>query len=497
MTSPAPESQLLTVAQMGAADRGAVAAGIPGVDLMDTAGKAVALAVMERFRPQPVEIYCGPGNNGGDGFVAARYLAGAGWPVTLKAMRSADAYRGDAAHHAALWQGATEPIAEAPPAAGALVIDALFGAGLDRPLQGLPAQVVSGWQRAGAKVIAVDVPSGLDGDSGQALGDCACTAAVTVTFCRRKPGHLLLPGRGLCGEVVLADIGIPDSVVAAQEPNTFRNGPALWGSALRWRDETSHKFAFGSLLIRGGAEMTGAGRLAARAALRVGSGLVTLAAPAAALPLYALAGAAVILATCESASDWARLVGEPRRSAFLVGPGNGLGEDTRAAALSALASGRACLLDADAISVFAGEEETLAKARGGPLVITPHEGEFARLFPNLSGSRIQRAPAAARLIGGVVVLKGSDTIIASPDGRVAINDNAPPSLAVAGAGDVLSGLIAGLLSQGLDAFEAAAAGVWLHGAAAGEATTAGLMADDLPDRLPNVLLALKSDEAPR
>ncbi len=490
MTSPAPESQLLTVAQMGAADRAAMAAGIPGSLLMDNAGKAVARAVMERFEPQAVEIYCGPGNNGGDGFVAARYLAGAGWPVRLWAMRRPADYRGDAADHAALWQGATQSLTDARPAEGALTVDALFGAGLDRPLEGKPAELLSSWERAGAKVIAVDVPSGLDGDNGQVLGDSACPAAVTVTFCRRKPGHLLLPGRRLCGEVVLADIGIPAAVVAEQAPSFFHNGPGLWGGALRWRDETSHKFAFGSLLIRGGEEMTGAGRLAARAALRVGSGLVTLAASAAALPLYALAGAAVILAPCDAPARWRELVGEPRRSAILVGPGNGLGPETREAAVAALESGRACLLDADAISVFAGQHEALAEARRGPLVITPHEGEFARLFPKLSGPRVERARAAAKLIGGVVVLKGSDSIIAAPDGRVAINDNAPPSLAVAGAGDVLSGLIGGLLAQGLDPFDAAGAGVWLHGAAAGTGSS-GLMADDLPDRLPAVLAGLR------
>ncbi len=476
---------------MGAADRGAVAAGIAGVELMDRAGLAVARAVMEGFEPQPVSIYCGPGNNGGDGFVAARYLAEAGWPVSLFALRDREAYSGDAAHHAALWSGPVQPAEAADPAAAGLVVDALFGAGLDRPIKGLAADLLSGWGRAGARVVAVDVPSGLDGDSGQVVGEAFCPAALTVTFCRLKPGHLLQPGRSHCGLVLLADIGIPEAVVAAQKSQSYENGPALWAGALRWRGPESHKYTAGSLMIRGGAEMTGAARLAARAGLRVGSGLVTLAVPRSSFPIYALSAAAVILAPVETPEDWERALQERRTTALLLGPGNGADAATRRAALAALESGKACLLDADAISVFAGEAEVIARARRAELVVTPHEGEFARLFPELKGPRVERARAAAKALGGVVVLKGSDSLIAAPDGRLAINANAPPGLAIAGAGDVLSGLASGLLAQGLPAFEAAAAAVWLHGAAAGDAV-AGLIADDLPDRLPAILDGLRS-----
>ncbi len=490
MPNPSADPSLLTVAEMGAADKAAIAAGTPGTVLMDRAGHAVARAIMQRFRPQPLAVFCGPGNNGGDGFVIARALAGVGWPVRLLVLGDAASYRSDAASHVALWQGEIEvaELAELDP--GSLVVDALFGAGLDRPLKGLAAQLVDGWKDGGARVVAVDVPSGLDGDSGHVLGEHCCPAILTVTFCRRKPGHLLQPGRRLCGEVVTADIGIADGIVEALGPRFFHNTPALWQGSLRWRGPESHKYSFGSLLLRGGGEMTGAGRLAARAALRVGSGLVTIAAPRESLPVYALSAAAVILAPCADEEDWRNLLSERRLSAVLVGPGNGLDEATRTAVLDALASGKPCLMDADAISVFAGMAEHLATARRGPLVLTPHEGEFSRLFPGFTGNRVDRAQAAAKDLGAVIVLKGSDSIIAAADGRVAINDNAPPGLAVAGAGDVLSGLIAGLLAQGLPAFEAAAAAVWMHGAAAGM-TRAGLLADDLADRIPAILETLR------
>ncbi len=490
MAGPRSDPALLTVAQMGAADRGAMSAGVAGQVLMDRAGFSVAEAIIRHYAPQKVAVFCGPGNNGGDGFVAARYLAEAGWPVTLYSLKDPAAYKGDAAYHARLWTGKVLPATEAQLEGVGLIVDALFGAGLDRPLAGLAARLVGAWEAASAEVVAVDVPSGLDGDSGQVLGGICCPAAMTVTFCRLKPGHLLQPGRRYCGALRLADIGIPDSVVAAQNPEIFQNGPALWGGALRWRNEESHKYSFGSLLIRGGAEMTGAGRLAARAGLRVGCGLVTLAAPRASLPIYALAGAAIILAPVETPEEWEARLKERRITAILIGPGNGADLATHRAALAALDSGKACLLDADALTVFAGAAESLAAARQGPLVVTPHEGEFARLFPDLEGTRVQRARAAAKALGGVVVLKGSDSIIAAPDGRLAINCNASPGLAIAGAGDVLSGLTAGLLAQGVPPFEAAAAAVWIHGAAAGE-QVAGLIADDLPDRLPAILSELR------
>ncbi len=482
--------EVLTVAEMAAADRAAIAAGVSGFALMEAAGRAVADAAAGLLPAGgSVLLLCGPGNNGGDGFVAARHLSSRGFAVRLAAAQPPERYEGEAGRHAALWQGACERLeAGHGEARVALVVDALFGAGLNRPLEGTAAAVVARLNERRAPVLAVDVPSGLAGDSGEALGGLALAAQATVTFCRKKAAHLLLPGRDLCGRVTVADIAIPDESVAALAPRLAETGPWL-AAALPRRDAASHKYDFGYLLIRGGATMTGAARLAARAALRSGAGLVGLAAPAAALPVYATVAASLILLPAEGVAGWRDALADERRNALLVGPGNGVDADTRRAVLDALASGRSLLLDADALTAFAGEAETLAAARQGALVVTPHEGEFRRLFPGLSGNRLERARAAAALLGGVVLLKGSDTVIAAPDGRAAINGSAPPALAVAGSGDVLAGLVGGLLAQGLPAFEAAALGAWLHGRLA-EGAGRGLIADDLPERLPALFAGL-------
>ena len=488
---------VLSVAQMYAADRAAMAAGVPGVDLMEQAGAAVAEAVLGLGSGGPVLVLCGPGNNGGDGFVAARHLADAGRAVRLALLGERDSLTGDAAHHAGLWTGAAEPLDPGLLTGEELVVDALFGAGLARPLVGAARAVVERLNELASPVVAVDVPSGVSSDSGAVLGEVAVRARTSVTFFRKKPGHLLYPGRALSGAVAVADIGIPDGVLDDIGPDTWENGPALWGAAVPWRQAGDHKYRFGHALLRGGAEMTGAARLAARAALRVGAGLVTLAAPRAAMPIYAAASASVITAPLDSTGAFEALLADRRRDAVLLGPGAGLTEDTRVAVSAALAGGeRAVVLDADALSVFAGEPDGLFEAIAGPAVLTPHEGEFARLFPDLTddeaaGGKLERARAAARRSGAVVLLKGADTVIAAPDGRAALNANAPPELATAGSGDVLAGLVVGLLAQGLPAFEAAAAAAWLHGEAAA-GLGPGLISDDLPEALPEVLRRLKA-----
>ncbi len=486
--------ELLTVAEMARADAAAVAAGVPGVELMENAGRAVAGAVRARHQPGPVVVLCGPGNNGGDGFVAARHLAAAGWSVRLALLGARARLRGDAAHHAGLWEGPVEAVEE-PGAAGLLdgagvVIDALFGAGLSRPLEGAARQVVEALASSRVPVVAVDMPSGVSGDSGAVLGEVAVRAACTVTFFRKKPGHLLLPGRQLCGEAIVADIGIPGSVLGEIAPRTFENGPGLWGDPYPWREPGDHKYRFGHALVLGGATMTGAGRLAARAALRAGAGLVTVACPPAALPIYALSMPSAIVAPLDSEADYRALLADARKNAVLLGPGNGVGGETRARTLAALAAEKATVVDADALTSFQDRPADLFGAVSGPCVLTPHEGEFGRLFPDLAGDKLGRARAAAAASGAVVLLKGADSAIAAPDGRAAINANAPAALATAGTGDVLAGLIVGLLAQGMPSFEAACAAAWLHGEAAA-ALGPGLIAEDLSEALPGVLKRLR------
>jgi NAD(P)H-hydrate epimerase len=336
-------------------------------------------------------------------------------------------------------------------------------------------------------ILAVDIPSGVTGDGGEDWG--AAAAVCTVTFMRKKPGHLLLPGRDLCGEVVVADIGIPHAVISSLPTDTWENAPALWRDKLPQLQAAANKYSRGHALLYGGYPMTGAARMAARAAARMGAGLTTIAVPQEAFAIYASALTSIMVHPLMKEHDVAHLLQDTRYTGFLIGPGAGVNDATRTRALAMLATGKPTVIDADAISVFASRADELFQAIRGPCVITPHEGEFKRLFET-SGDKLSRARLAARSSGAVVVLKGADTVIAAPDGRGIINSNAPATLATAGSGDVLGGLILGLLTQGMDAFPAAAAAVWVHGAAAADFGP-GLLAEDLPDLAPSVLRRLK------
>jgi hydroxyethylthiazole kinase-like uncharacterized protein yjeF len=472
---------LLTVDQMGRADKAAVKLGVPGERLMDAAGWAVAMQTAKRFPPCRVSILCGPGNNGGDGFAAARYLRRRGWPVRLGLLGRLSGLKGDAALHASLWEGGIEPLSPGLLDGADLVIDALFGAGLSRPLSGIARQVI---EQIAVPVVAVDVPSGVHGDSGQVMG-AAAQACLTVTFFRKKPGHLLLPGRDLCGEVALADIGIPEAALDAIKPRCWENGPALW--TLPKPGALSHKYARGHALILGGAEMTGAARLASRAARRAGAGMATLAAPSSSLPLYGADQAGLVTRPLDRVAELPRLIKACKANALLAGPGLGLGRDTGPLVLAALAARLPTVLDADALSVFEGRAKELFKAIQSPCLMTPHGGEFKRLFAS-TGDRLSQARLAAKACGAVILLKGADTVIAHPDGRAVINE-APPDLATAGSGDVLAGLAAGLMAQGMPPFEAAQAASWLH-AEAGRRLGAGLVAEDLAGEMPALLAGL-------
>ena len=489
-------SMLLSVEAMYRADAAAVEAGVPGVELMEAAGAAVAGALMERWSQRPVLILCGPGNNGGDGFVAARYLSEAGWPVRLALLGARDKLSGDAATQAERWRGAVEPLSDEWLAEGpglddaGIVVDALFGAGLSRPLGGPLPAIVAAVTEQGLPVVAVDVPSGLSGDGGTVLGDAAFQAAVTVTFVCKKPGHVLLPGRLHCGDIVVADIGTPRGVIEVAGVDTWENAPALWLDRVPWRRLTDHKYRFGHALVLGGDPVTGAGRLAARGALRVGAGLVSIACTRESWPIYAVSVPSVITTVMDQLDDFTALLADPRKNAVLIGPGSGLSDATRRHTLAALGADKAVVLDADALTAFADQPDALFDAIKDPTVLTPHEGEFARLFGDLTGDKLGRTRAAAARSGAVLLLKGGDSVIAAPDGRAVINANATADLATAGSGDVLAGLVTGLLAQGLDGFDAACAATWIHGAA-GAAFGPGLIAEDLPDLVPPVLSQLK------
>lgn len=464
---------LLTPAQMARAD---AASAVPVEQLMEAAGRAVARAAAARFRPCRVLVLAGPGNNGGDGYVAARRLHEAGWPVAVAAM-APPRPGGPAADAAGRWAGPVVPFAPEEAARARLVIDALLGAAPARPLAPGAAAVL---RAAGGPVLAVDVPSGLDGLSGEALGDVAA-AAVTVTFARLKPGHLLLPGRALCGELVLADIGLPAEALArgleGEEPRSFRNAPGLW--RLPAPEADAHKYRRGHVVVAGGA-MPGAARLAASAARRAGAGLVTLAATSPeAARVFASGEPGIIVADPPAKA----LLADGRRNAWVIGPGLAPDGETRRLLDAAIWAGRSIVVDAGALAASAGQPDALR----GAAVLTPHAGEFTRIFGEIGPDRVAAARAAAWRTGVVVVLKGPDTVIAAPDGRAAINHNAPPSLATAGTGDVLAGTLGGLLAQGMAPFEAACAAVWLQGAAAPQGP--GVVAEDVLAGLPAALRA--------
>jgi hydroxyethylthiazole kinase-like uncharacterized protein yjeF len=412
--------------------------------LMQAAGRAVARAVQRHFAPCRTLVLAGLGHNGGDGRVAARFLAQAGWPVQVLAAAAAspaDVARAD------------------------LVIDAVVGAGLSRDLSPQIADLL----RAARRIAAIDIPSGVDGATGQIRG-FAAPAELTITFVRRKPGHLLFPGRRLCGTTELAQIGMPDRIVAEIAAKTWRNGPWLW--TLPAQNPTGHKYSSGDVTVLSGT-MPGAARLACAAARRAGAGMVTLLSEVAVMPPEA----GLIVRT----DQLKELLKDERRKIWVCGPG--LGVAGAGAKLDQLiAAGRTIVADADALTACAGAPERLR----GTAVITPHAGEFARVFGPVGGDKLAAARHAAAICGAVTILKGADTVIAAPDGRAAINDNAPPWLATGGTGDVLSGMTAAFLAQGMAPFEAACAAVWIHGAAA-QACGFGMLAEDLPAKIPDAV----------
>lgn len=513
--------ELLTVGQMAQADALTIETGTTGFTLMQAAGRAVAQAIQQRWSPRATVVLCGPGNNGGDGFVVATELLQQGWPVRVALLVAPEQLSGDArcaweawrvqcTAHAAI-SGQSElcaPMSMTCLEGQALVVDALFGAGLTRPLEGMAVDVLARAQAKGLPIVAVDVPSGVWGDSGASTGAVHCD--LTVTFFRFKPGHLLMPGRALCGERVLAHIGIADAVLPALDVRAWENTPALWQTVFPKADMAGHKYHRGHALVWGGPLMTGAPRLAARSAARVGAGLTTVCVPQAAWPVYAASLTSIMVQPLVGAgpNQWQgglqTVLEDARLSGVLMGPGALGGTHPgglKALVLTVLASGRPVVLDADALSVFQDDPSLLFAAiagHGRPVVMTPHDGEFARIFPpeTMAGcdGKVAKARKAAQLSGAVVLLKGSDTVVAAPDGRVAINASAPPTLATAGSGDVLAGLILGLLAQGMPAWQAACAAVWLHGEAA-QAFGPGLVADDLPDMVPTALRRLAAQGA--
>ena len=513
----ADAAALLTPEEMRAADRQTMASGTPGIVLMERAAEAVRDAALGLFpEARRIAFLAGPGNNGGDGFAAARLLRAEGRAATVFSLKETSALEGDAGLAAAAWHGPRRPLDDFDPTQADLVVDGLFGAGLARPVGGAAAQAIAAANDALAPILAIDLPSGVSGLTGACLGE-AVRAQATVTFFRLKPGHLLQPGRGRCGRTIVADIGIADEVLAQIGPKTFASGPALWQDRLAMPTDAGHKYDRGhAVVFSGGASKTGAARMAAMAALRGGAGLVTVFSPGDALLANAAQLTAIMLRRCDDVASLSEKLEDTRFNAFALGPGFGSGGLARIYAATVLGAGRRLVLDADGITSFQEDPEELfrcakeAQARepatvknvptGPRLVLTPHAGEFKRLFPDIAAdeslSKLERARQAAERSGAVVVLKGRDTVIAAPDGRAAINATGTAWLATAGTGDVLTGLVTAQLAQGSPSFEAACAAVWMHGRAA-ELFGPGLIAEDLAPTLPRVFAELEDAEPAR
>ncbi len=459
-----PGPLLVTAAEMREAEAVAMAGDITGEVLMARAADEAARVILQAMPGQAALVLCGPGNNGGDGFGVATRLRAAGIAVRIAADQLPTA--GPAAAFAAPWRDAFEPFATVGDET--LIIDAVFGTGLTRPLPPAVAAMFDRLRDSRAMVIALDLPSGIDSDTGAALG-MPLAADLTIAFGGLKRGHWLGDGRKLSGRVEIVDIGV-------SVPGQVRGliAPSMTGI-----DKISHKYQLVGVLVIAG-EQAGATRLAALAALRAGAGAVTLVGGCGGVPADA------IMAASDAAA--LALLGTPKVRAVALGPGLDATERGRDWLQRLLGGQTPVVLDAGALALCSGPRNVFADA-AAPRVLTPHDGEFARLFGPPGADRVGAVQAAAVISGGIVLLKGRETIIASPDGRVAINNHATPWLATAGSGDVLTGIIAALLAQGLAPFDAAQAGAWLHGDA-GKRGGPGLIADDLPRLLVDVLKGL-------
>lgn len=490
MTFPA---DILTVRAMSAADAHAIQKGQSGIALMQTAGAALARAITSRFAARGTAVLCGPGNNGGDGWEVAQGLKAQGWDVTVFSLVERSALKGDAAIAASRWSGPVRPMETFEPHRHALVVDALFGAGLSRPLEGLCADIAKQLDGSDSVVVSADIPSGLNGDLGRASGP-VMRADLTVTFHRLKPAHLLQPGRSLCGEIVLADIGIPDSWSASIPACAQVNSPDLWALPCPLAMAQTHKHKRGRLCVLSGPPgSTGAAVLSARAGLIGGAGFVTLLSGAKDVADLSLSEPSLVVRALDNQQTLGRQLDGLRANGLVLGPGGGMTSLLKAQVIEALRSGVPLVLDADALSLFENDPQALFADLHEGVVLTPHAGEFARLFPGLATktdqNKIEVTQRAASICGAIILYKGADTVIATPDGRVRVNVHASPRLATAGTGDVLAGLIGSFLAQGMNAFDAASAGAFVHGEAGrlcGSGSTVNTVLAQLPEALARI-----------
>ena len=471
---------VVTAKEMYRAEDLGTKSGTTKLELMENACRSVVSEISARWTPRKTLIVCGPGENGGDGLGVACLLRQRRWTVEVALEDPDKVFLGNTKIMAERWGGAYVDLASVQMKDYVLVIDALYGIGLNRALSGYLVEFFQELNRYKIDVVAIDIPSGVSADTGQVLGGCA-NASLTITFGRPKPGHFLVPGKIFCGRLIVADIGLESSMFKTSGQTTKLNGPDLWLDRIPFPESNMHKYDRGhAVVVAGGSEnSTGAGLLAGEAALRAGAGLVTIAAPADALQYYSSGSPSIMVESVMDRDGLDSILTDERKNVVLIGPGTGVTDRTLNWASWILSLPKKVILDADALTCFSSDPKQLFELTSSDTVLTPHDGEFNRLFPNIStGDKITRARLAAKLTGAVIVYKGSDTVIADPEGNIVINLNAPATLAIAGTGDVLSGIILGFLAQGCGVFDASCIGVWCHGLAA-EHLGAGLISSDL------------------
>ncbi|PHR58034.1 MAG: bifunctional ADP-dependent NAD(P)H-hydrate dehydratase/NAD(P)H-hydrate epimerase [Robiginitomaculum sp.] len=477
-----------------ALDQVAEDAGVCGFQLMENAGNGMGRIIMARFAPKNACIVCGPGANGGDGYVVAKYLFEQGCAVSLLSLSPPNPNTVAAQMEARLPAGVQREVKTIPTDCE-IIIDCMFGAGLDRPIIARPAVLIEQVNAHPAPVIAADLPSGINGDRAQP-GTPSIIAAMTITFEVLKLAHVLEPARSQCGEIVVIDIGFPAGTIDQVEPIAVQNHPSLWPQIPVIPDMLSHKHNRGRLLVDcGGPLQSGAARLAARAGLRIGAGWVTLCGTEDAMQVCANHETSIVLSVRQQGEPIAEVMRSQTPDCVLLGPAGGVGEAMKRQVLDLLQTGTATVLDADALTSFAEHPQDLLEACHAKTVLLPHEGEFRRLFADLTtktGNKISRVKAAAQRAGCTVLLKGADSVMADADGRVVVNTHTSSWLATLGTGDVLAGMVAGLMAQGQGGFDALCAAVWLHGEL-GRQLGAGLIAEDLPGAIPAMLQQFRGD----
>jgi len=466
---------------------------IPGYKLMENAGGVIFKIIKKKFKKKKkIKILCGPGNNGGDGFVVAKLLEENGFQdVELFCLVTKNKLKGDAKIAANNFNKNLKSFNDFKISSNDLIIDGIFGSGLKRNISGNLKKIIEKINLKKPYCISIDTPSGINGDTGEIQGT-ALKSNDTITFTTKKPGHLLSPGSEYCGNVIVGDIGINLEKLSFK-PRIFENHPDNWRSKFPWPNQKSHKYTRGFSLIICGEKMTGASRLAARAAARIGCGLLCLGVPRKSFNIYSTENPIALIEIVDDKKDLNNLLKDKRINTILIGPGFGISKKKLELILKVVKEKkRLIVLDADALK---NNFKKILLKNKTKIVITPHEGEFLQVLKDLNiKNKKNKFSIVIEFIKKTkinLILKGNKTLICSQDGKISINTNTSPFLATGGSGDVLAGMITGLISQGMDIFNACCASVWIHGEI-GRMKGPGLIAEDLPEMIPKVLKKLKN-----